>query len=108
MSKPTFLRRFYTKGGDPDPGKSISKCSNNTKLFDSLIKFLTDDEWNEISDSRVSIFLRFCDLEFEWASRIVHAMISFHIACKKKYEIWSVVGANPIKNCRPQTGYFCN
>ncbi|CAA7028140.1 unnamed protein product [Microthlaspi erraticum] len=97
MSKPTFPRRFYTKGGDPDAGKSISRCSKNTKLFDSLRKLLTDDEWNEISDSRIGIFLKFRDLQFEWASRIAHAMLCFQVVCKKKYEIWSAVGANPIR-----------
>ncbi|CAA7050877.1 unnamed protein product [Microthlaspi erraticum] len=95
--KADIPRRFYTKGGDPDAGKSISRCSKNTKLFDSLRKLLTDDEWNEISDSRIGIFLKFRDLQFEWASRIAHAMLCFQVVCKKKYEIWSAVGANPIR-----------
>lgn len=97
MSKPTFPRRFYTKGGDPEPLKSIAYYSNNMKLFTSLKKLLTDDEWKELSDFRVGVFLNFCDFDFDWVLKIVHAMLSFQIVCKKKYEIWNAVGANPIR-----------
>ncbi|CAA7023980.1 unnamed protein product [Microthlaspi erraticum] len=63
-SKPTFPRRFYTKGGDPEQLKSIHYYSNNTKLFSTLKQLLTDDEWEEICDSRVGVFLRSRDLDF--------------------------------------------
>ncbi|KAF8049886.1 hypothetical protein N665_2101s0003 [Sinapis alba] len=34
-------------------------------------------------------------MDFGWASRLVHYMICFQLNIKKKYELWSLVGADP-------------
>ncbi|CAA7040719.1 unnamed protein product [Microthlaspi erraticum] len=72
MSKPTFPRRFYTKGGDPDAGKSISRCSKNTKLL--IVSESSSPTTNGMKSVTPGL-----------------------VVCKKKYEIWSAVGANPIR-----------
>ncbi|KAF3607428.1 hypothetical protein DY000_02049044 [Brassica cretica] len=38
-------------------------------------------------------------MDFGWASRMVHYMLCFHLECKKKFEIWSLVEAQPVRFC---------
>ncbi|KAF8112083.1 hypothetical protein N665_0067s0004 [Sinapis alba] len=35
-------------------------------------------------------------MDFGWASRLVHYMLCFKLNIKKKYELWSLVGADPV------------
>ncbi|CAA7061074.1 unnamed protein product [Microthlaspi erraticum] len=97
MEKPTFPRRFFTKGSDPESDKSIGYYSNNTKLFAALTTLLTDDEWAELEESPLGVFFRFVNSKFSWASMIVKCMLNMQIVCKKPFEIWSVVGSNPVR-----------
>lgn len=94
---PAFPQRLYTKGDEPEPGKSIGYYSNDTKLFAELTKVLKPDELQEIRDSRLGVCLLFNQLKFEWASRLVHFMLGFQLVCNKKYEIWSLVGTQPLR-----------
>nr|VDD50278.1 unnamed protein product [Brassica oleracea] len=34
---------------------------------------------------------------FDWASRLVHYMLGFQLDIKKKYELWSLVGPQPVR-----------
>nr|VDC94855.1 unnamed protein product [Brassica oleracea] len=34
---------------------------------------------------------------FDWASRLVHYMLGFQLDIKKKYELWSLVGPEPVR-----------
>ncbi|KAF8104091.1 hypothetical protein N665_0180s0010 [Sinapis alba] len=36
-------------------------------------------------------------MDFGWASRLVHYMLCFQLNIKKKYELWSLVGADPVR-----------
>ncbi|KAF8090559.1 hypothetical protein N665_0473s0011 [Sinapis alba] len=36
-------------------------------------------------------------MHFGWASRLVHYMLCFQLNIKKKYELWSLVGADPVR-----------
>ncbi|KAF8085084.1 hypothetical protein N665_0681s0008 [Sinapis alba] len=36
-------------------------------------------------------------MDFGWTSRLVHYMLCFQLNIKKKYELWSLVGADPMK-----------
>nr|VDD21936.1 unnamed protein product [Brassica oleracea] len=47
------------------------------------------------------LFIKFQELGFDWASRLVHYMLGFQLYIKKKYELWSLVGPQPVKffNC---------
>uniref|UniRef100_A0A1J3K2H9 DUF1985 domain-containing protein n=1 Tax=Noccaea caerulescens TaxID=107243 RepID=A0A1J3K2H9_NOCCA len=97
MKKPTFPNRFYTRGAEPEPQKSIAYYSNDRKLFTAVKGLLSDAEWEMLCDSRVGVFCKFHDLKFEWSLKVVHTMLSYQIECKRKYEIWSAVGANPLR-----------
>lgn len=95
--KPDFPRRVYSLNEDPFPERSINYCSSDTKLFHALEKCLKKDEWAEIDGSRLGVFLKFWKLKFGWASRLVHYVLGFQVECDKTYEIWSLIGANPIR-----------
>ncbi|KAF3588435.1 hypothetical protein F2Q69_00030122 [Brassica cretica] len=36
-------------------------------------------------------------MKFGWASRLVHYILCFQLECKKKYELWSLVGVQPVR-----------
>ncbi|KAF8045640.1 hypothetical protein N665_4580s0001 [Sinapis alba] len=36
-------------------------------------------------------------MDFGWASRLVHYILYFQLNIKKKYELWSLVGADPVR-----------
>ncbi|XP_024015934.1 uncharacterized protein LOC18025730 [Eutrema salsugineum] len=91
-----FPRRLYTKGGEPAPDKSIGYYADNYRLVPALKSALQEDEWEEIYESPLGVFLKFHDLDFGWASRLVHHMLTFQIVCKQRYEIWSLIGTTPV------------
>ncbi|XP_024009404.1 uncharacterized protein LOC112084490 [Eutrema salsugineum] len=92
-----FPRRLYTKGFEPAPDKSIGYYSDDYRLVPALKSALQEDEWEEIYESPLGVFLKFHDLDFGWASRLVHHMLTFQIVCKQRYEIWSLIGTNPVR-----------
>ncbi|XP_024003635.1 uncharacterized protein LOC112090252 [Eutrema salsugineum] len=63
----------------------------------ALEEALTQDEWEEIMNSKLGVFLKFSQLDFGWASRLVHYILGMQLVCKKKFEIWSLVGLIPIR-----------
>ncbi|XP_024013364.1 uncharacterized protein LOC112087722 [Eutrema salsugineum] len=63
----------------------------------ALEEALTQDEWEEILNSKLGVFLKFSQLDFDWASRLVHYILGMQLVCKKKFEIWSLVGLIPIR-----------
>ncbi|CAN7079101.1 unnamed protein product, partial [Brassica oleracea var. botrytis] len=58
---------------------------------------LHDDEYEELKESKLGVFIKFQELGFEWASRLVHYMLGFQLDIKKKYELWSLVGPQPVR-----------
>ncbi|ESQ51174.1 hypothetical protein EUTSA_v10017747mg [Eutrema salsugineum] len=92
-----FPRRLYTKGFEPVPDKSIGYYSDDYRLVHALKLALQEDEWEEIYESPLGVFLKFHDLDFGWASRLVHHMLTFQIVCKQRYEIWSLIGTTPVR-----------
>ncbi|ESQ30811.1 hypothetical protein EUTSA_v10012042mg [Eutrema salsugineum] len=92
-----FPRRLYTKGGEPAPDKSIGYYADDYRLVPALRSALQEDEWEEIYESPLGVFLKFHDLDFGWASRLVHHMLTFQIVCKQRYEIWSLIGTTPVQ-----------
>ncbi|XP_024016347.1 uncharacterized protein LOC112089822 [Eutrema salsugineum] len=97
MENPEFPPRLFSKGDEPSPLKSIGYYSGETKLMTALEEALTQDEWEEILNSRLGVFLKFSQLDFGWASRLVHYILGMQLVCKKKFEIWSLVGLIPIR-----------
>ncbi|CAN7135472.1 unnamed protein product [Brassica rapa subsp. narinosa] len=97
MDKLDFPQRLYSVGQEPFPNKSIAYYSNDSKLFPALKEALEADEWEELKNSRVGVFLKFHEMKFGWASRLVHYILCFQLDCKKKFELWSLVGAEPLR-----------
>ncbi|XP_024014020.1 uncharacterized protein LOC18022251 [Eutrema salsugineum] len=91
-----FPRRLYTKGGEPASDKSIGYYADDYRLVPALKSALQEDEWEEIYESPLGVFLKFHDLDFGWTSRLVHHMLTFQIVCKQRYEIWSLIGTTPV------------
>ncbi|KAF8106367.1 hypothetical protein N665_0142s0006 [Sinapis alba] len=97
MDKYEFSPRQFTLGQEPVPIKSIGYFSNDTKLFSALGEALNRDEWEELRNSRLGVFIKFHELEFGWGSRLVHYMLTYQLDCKKKYELWSLIGVRPVR-----------
>uniref|UniRef100_A0A0D3CWU0 Ubiquitin-like protease family profile domain-containing protein n=1 Tax=Brassica oleracea var. oleracea TaxID=109376 RepID=A0A0D3CWU0_BRAOL len=97
MDIPELPRRLYTSGEEPEAHNSISYHTDNSKLHTALRKALTDDEFEELKESSLGVFIKFKEQGFGWASRLVHYMLSFKLDIKKKYEMWSLVGPEPLR-----------
>ncbi|KAF8082115.1 hypothetical protein N665_0847s0015 [Sinapis alba] len=90
-------KRIFTLGEEPFPIKSIAYHTNDSKLFSAVKNALHDDEYEELKESRLGVFLKFKEMDFGWASWLVHYMLCFQLNIKKKYELWSLVGADPVR-----------
>ncbi|KAF2547392.1 hypothetical protein F2Q70_00023024 [Brassica cretica] len=96
MEMPELPRRIYTLGEEPPAVHSISYHTCWT-LHAALKKALHDDEYEELKESKLGVFIKFQELEFDWASRLVHYMLGFQLDIKRKYELWSLVGPEPVR-----------
>nr|VDD54446.1 unnamed protein product [Brassica oleracea] len=96
MEMPELPRRIYTLGEEPPTLHSISYHTCWT-LHAALKKALHDDEYEELKESKLGVFIKFQELGFDWASRLVHYMLGFQLDIKKKYELWSLVGPEPVR-----------
>ncbi|KAF2550206.1 hypothetical protein F2Q68_00034758 [Brassica cretica] len=94
MDIPELPRRIHTLGEEPPAVHSISYHTCWT-LHTALKKALHDDEYEELKESKLGVFIKFQELGFDWASRLVHYMLGFQLDIKKKYELWSLVGPEP-------------
>ena len=68
--------------------------------------------YEELEESKLGVFIKFKEMNFGWASRLVHYMLSFQLNIKKKYELWSLVGPQPVRfsllEFEDLTGLNCN
>ncbi|CAN6980638.1 unnamed protein product, partial [Brassica oleracea var. botrytis] len=78
-------------------GVSLNSAAGKRLNYKSLIKALHDDEYEELKESKLGIFIKFQELGFDWDSRLVHYMLGFQLDIKKKYELWSLVGPEPVR-----------
>ncbi|WZZ90199.1 hypothetical protein YC2023_118778 [Brassica napus] len=76
MEMPELPRRIYTLGEAPPAVHSISYHTCWT-LHAALKKALHDDEYVELKESKLGVFIKFQELGFDWASRLVHYMLEF-------------------------------
>ncbi|KAF2617420.1 hypothetical protein F2Q68_00039056 [Brassica cretica] len=90
-------RQWAPPREEPEAHNSISYHTDNSKLHTALRKALTDDEFEELKESSLGVFIKFKEQGFGWASRLVHYMLSFKLDIKKKYEMWSLVGPEPLR-----------
>ncbi|KAF8098423.1 hypothetical protein N665_0267s0008 [Sinapis alba] len=88
-------KRIFILGEEPFPIKSITYHTNDSKLFSAVRGAQHDVEYEELKESRLGVFLKFKEMDFGGASRLVHYMLCFQLNIKKKYELWSLVGADP-------------
>nr|VDD49471.1 unnamed protein product [Brassica oleracea] len=96
MDIPELPRRIHTLGEEPPAVHSILYHTCWT-LHTTLKKALHDDEYEELKESKLGVFIKFQELGFDWASRLVHYMLGFQLDIKKKYELWSLVGPEPVR-----------
>ncbi|KAF8045636.1 hypothetical protein N665_4583s0001 [Sinapis alba] len=90
-------KRIFILEEEPFPIKSIAYHKDDSKLFCAVRDALHDDEYEELKESRLGVFLKFKEIDFGWESRLVHYMLCFQLNIKKKYELWSLVGADPVR-----------
>ncbi|XP_024006118.1 uncharacterized protein LOC112082823 [Eutrema salsugineum] len=79
MENPDFPPHLFSKGDEPSPLKSIGYYSGETKLMTALEEALTQDEWEEILNSKLGVFLKFSQLDFGWTSRLVHYILDMQL-----------------------------
>ncbi|CDY44277.1 BnaC02g41400D [Brassica napus] len=79
---PELPRRIYTLGEEPPAVHSISYHTCWT-LHTALKKALHDDEYEELKESKLGVSIKFQELEFDWASRLVHYMLGSQLDIKK-------------------------
>ncbi|KAF8108650.1 hypothetical protein N665_0105s0003 [Sinapis alba] len=90
-------KRIFTLREESFPIKSIAYNTDDYKLFSVVRDALHDDEYEELKESRLGVFLKFKEMDFGWASRLVHYMLFFQLNIKKKYELWSLVCEDPVR-----------
>ncbi|XP_033135946.1 uncharacterized protein LOC103838853 [Brassica rapa] len=96
MDLPALPQRIYTLGEEPPAHKSISYHTDDSTLFNALRRALNADEYEELKESNLGVFIKFKELNFGWASRLLHYVLDFHLNIKKKYELRSHVGPQPV------------
>ncbi|KAF2581915.1 hypothetical protein F2Q68_00002423 [Brassica cretica] len=83
-----------------------------SKLLPALREALNDDEYEELKESKLEIFIKFKEMNFDWASMLAYYMLGFQLDIKKKYELWCLVGPEPVKfsliEFEHLTGLNCN
>ncbi|XP_013608309.1 PREDICTED: uncharacterized protein LOC106315086 [Brassica oleracea var. oleracea] len=97
IDKLDFPQMLYIVGQEPFLSKSIAYYSDDSKHFPALKEALKADEWEELKNSRLGVFLKFHEMKFGWASRVVHYILCFQLECKKKYELWRLIGVQPVR-----------
>ncbi|CAN6898766.1 unnamed protein product, partial [Brassica oleracea] len=97
MDLPELLLRIHTLGEEPPAGKIISYHTDDSKFFAALRHALHAEEYEELKESKLGMFIKFKELNFGWASRLVHYMLGFQLDIKKKYVLWSLVGPQPVR-----------
>ncbi|KAL0804584.1 hypothetical protein Bca101_097074 [Brassica carinata] len=88
MDLPELPKRIFTLEEKPFPFKSIVYHTYDSKLLSAVRAALYDDEYEELKDSRLGVYIKFKEFNFGWS---LH-MLCFQLNIKKKFEHWSLVG----------------
>ncbi|CAF1755482.1 unnamed protein product [Brassica napus] len=82
----------------PENGFTITPVAD---LFTALRRALNADKYEELKESKLGVFIKFKELNFGWALRLVHYMLSFQLNIKKKVEVtkemaafWEMMGVD--------------
>ncbi|CAN6860846.1 unnamed protein product [Brassica oleracea] len=82
----------------PENGFTITPAAD---LFTALRRALNADKYEELKESKLGVFIKFKELNFGWALRLVHYMLSFQLNIKKKVEVtkemaafWEMMGVD--------------
>ncbi|XP_022564995.1 uncharacterized protein LOC106394317 [Brassica napus] len=70
MDLPALPQWMYTLGEEPPALKSISYHTDDSKLFTALRRALNADEYEELKESKLGVFIKFNELNFGCASRL--------------------------------------
>ena len=81
-------------------------------MLPALREALNDDEYEELKESKLGIFIKFKEMNFDWALMLAYYMLGFQLDIKKKYELWCLVGPEPVRfsliEFEHLTGLNCN
>ncbi|KAF8114394.1 hypothetical protein N665_0038s0018 [Sinapis alba] len=97
MDLPKLPWRIFTLGKEPFPAKIILYHTDDSKLLYDVRRALHDDEYEELNDSKLGVFIKFKEMKFGWTSRMVDYILGFQLSIKKKYKLWSLVGPQPVR-----------
>ncbi|KAF8094310.1 hypothetical protein N665_0366s0028 [Sinapis alba] len=94
---PELPKRLFILREELKPVKSISYHTDDKNLYYAIRAALHPNKFQEMRDSNLGVFLKFKELNFAWASTLVHFMLCFNLHIKKKYELWYLVGLEPAR-----------
>ncbi|CAF1929846.1 unnamed protein product [Brassica oleracea] len=97
MDLPELPKRMFALGEKPIPAISIAYYTDDPHLLPAVKAALHDDEWEALKNSRLGVFIKFWELKFGWGSRLVHYMLCYQLDIKKKYELWCLIGPEPVR-----------
>nr|VDC90367.1 unnamed protein product [Brassica rapa] len=66
-------------------------------MTQSCFLHVHDDEWEELKNSSLGVFIKFWELKFGWTSRLVYYILCFQLDIKKKYELCCLIGVEPLR-----------
>ncbi|KAF8116707.1 hypothetical protein N665_0015s0079 [Sinapis alba] len=90
-------KRIFTLGEEPFPIKSISYHTDDSKLFSAVRDALHDDEYEELKESRLGSLPKVQRDGFWLGIKAGSLHALFLAQHQKKYELWSLVGADPVR-----------
>ncbi|KAF2614299.1 hypothetical protein F2Q70_00009355 [Brassica cretica] len=93
-------------------GNFSVKYPTKMDLLELAKRALNDDEYEELKESKLGIFIKFKEMNFDWALMLAYYMLGFQLDIKKKYELWCLVGPEPVRfsliEFEHLTGLNCN
>ena len=61
--------------------------TDDSKLLSAVRHALHDDEYEELKESKLGVFIKFKEMSFSCASRMVHYILCFQLKIKKTFEL---------------------
>ncbi|KAL0667465.1 hypothetical protein Bca4012_030169 [Brassica carinata] len=91
-----FSPSLFSDETRPDPANFINYSSTFKSL--KVVKDVVSVEvWDYVEKSPLGIIIKFMDLEFAWSSTLVHNFFSRQLYCKKRHELWFLIGKQPAR-----------
>ncbi|KAL0684190.1 hypothetical protein Bca4012_051038 [Brassica carinata] len=86
-----FPPSLFSDETRPDPANFIN-YSSTFKSLKAVKDVVSVEVWDYVEKSPLGIIIKFMDLEFAWSSALVHYFLSRQLYCKKRHELWFLIG----------------